>query len=81
MHYSTPYNQSLGAISFGPGALDFTTCMREELASKKAGGPYNPSRCTPMLTASASPGIPTYVWIGVGVLAVGGLVYFLKTRS
>lgn len=63
-------------------------CMAAQIASKKAGGPFNPSLCFPTTvpysttpTAPApSGGMPTIVWVGLGVAAVGGLAYYMMKR-
>lgn len=51
-------------ISFGPSAQAFAECMRKELASKKAGGPYNPSKCTAILSGASSEASMTAAPVG-----------------
>lgn len=43
---------------------------------KSQGGEMVKGQCVAKAT-----GIPTYVWIGLGVAAMGGAYYFLKVRK
>lgn len=58
------------------GTPEWSACMKQEIASKKAGGPYNPSRCTPLLKGGSG-GVPlAYYMVGAGALVAGAAWYF-----
>jgi hypothetical protein len=66
-------------INFGDA---FTACMRQEIASKKAGGAYNPSRCTSLVGKSAGAGgVPLTYYIAGAALLVGGSAWYFFFRK
>jgi len=74
--------QGFGAVSIG--TPEFAACMKKQIASKKAGGPYDPKSCVQAgLTPAGGGGIPTIAWVGLGIVAVGGAaaLYWYKFRK
>ena len=77
---------SLGAVAINLGP-NFVPCMKQQMANKAAGRPYNTSQCLPGQRSGAAAGgggsfagIPTWGWIAGGAVLAGSVWYFMLRK-